>query len=215
MAQQINLYDPGLADQRDLHSFRSAAIGWLLVFSLSAIWAAYAGYSLSETQKQEQALTAQVEGARTELQKLSALHSARKASPAIAEEIFKLELELKGRQEIMDVLEAGGLGDTRGFSEHLRAFARQSFEGIWLTGLKIGAGGRGMSIEGRALQAGHVPNYLSRLNGETVMQGRAFSELMIQVPKTETGGKADGNQAFVEFRLSAGPAGDARKAAVQ
>lgn len=215
MAQQINLYDLGLADQRDLYSFRGAAIGWLLVFSLSAIWAACAQYSLGETQKQEQALTAQVEGARTELQKLSALQSARKASTAIAADIAKLELEVKGRQEIMNVLESGGLGDTRGFSEHLRAFARQSFEGIWLTGLKIGAGGRGMSIEGRALQAGHVPNYLGRLNGESVMQGRAFSELMIQLPKSEAGGKADGNPTFVEFRLSAGPAGDTRKAAAQ
>jgi hypothetical protein len=215
MAQQINLYDSGLADNRDLHSFRGAAIGWAVVLSLTALWVAFVQYSLSAAQNEELGLASQTAAARAEIQKLSTLISARKGSPAIVAEIATLELEVKGRQEIMNVLEAGSLGDTRGFSEHLRAFARQSFEGIWLTGLKIGAGGREMSIEGRALQAGHVPNYLGRLNGETVMQGRAFSELMIQVPKSETGEKALVKPAYVEFRLSAGPAGDVRKAVAQ
>jgi len=102
----------------------------------------------------------------------------------------------------MQVLHAGGLGDTRGFSDHLKAFARQSFEGVWLTGLSIASAGREISVEGRALQAGYVPGYLKRLNGESAMQGHPFSELLIEEPAPDPAEKTGVRANYVEFRLT-------------
>ena len=105
----------------------------------------------------------------------------------------------------MEVLRAGGLGDTRGFSDHLKAFARQSFDGIWLTGLSIATAGRDVSVEGRASHAAYVPDYLKRLNGENAMQGHPFSELVIQEPAPDPAAKTPGRPNYVEFRLTTKP----------
>src|SRR5258708_32900734 len=62
--------------------------------------------------------------ATTEIYTLS-LHDA---LPIFADEVARLEAEVRGRQEVIAVLGAGGLGDTRGFSDHLKAFAKRSEE---------------------------------------------------------------------------------------
>ena len=131
--------------------------------------------------------------------------AARRHDPRITEEVARLELEVKGRQEVMEVLHSGGLGDTRGFSDHLKAFARQSFEGVWLTGLSIATAGRDVSVEGRALQAAYVPGYLKRLNGESAMQGHPFSELVIEEPAPDPAAKTPVRANYVEFRLTTKP----------
>lgn len=205
MARQINLYDPALEEHRDSWSLRNTALGWVMLVMVGGVWAAYAQYWLRSAQVQERNLAAIVTGARADSQKVSALLAEHRRNPAIAAKIAALEQQVKGRQEAMRILQGGGLGDTRGFSEYLRAFARQSFEGIWLTGLKIGASGRDIAVEGRALDAEFVPNYLRRLSGESIMQGHTFSQLMIQLPKPEGAGKPETNPPFVEFRLSAIP----------
>jgi hypothetical protein len=61
----------------------------------------------------------------------------------------------------------------------MRAFARQSLDGVWLTGFEIDAGGRELALSGRALGAELVPRYLERLNHESLLQGRQFSSLKV------------------------------------
>ena len=92
------------------------------------------------------------------------------------------------------------------FRGHLSAFARQSFSGIWLTGLRVAAAGQDVVLEGRAVRPELVPNYLQRLNQEDVMQGHAFAELEIRRP--EAADKAQGQARFVEFRLATLPESD-------
>ena len=141
--------------------------------------------------------------------------ASRRHDARIAEESARLEEEVKGRQEVMQALQSGGLGDTRGFSDHLKAFARQSFEGVWLTGLSIATSGRDVSVEGRALQAAYVPGYLKRLNGEAAMQGHPFSELVIQEPVPDPAAKTAARPNYVEFKLTTKPDAPAHKAGTQ
>jgi Tfp pilus assembly protein PilN len=200
--QQINLYNPAFEEQRALLSWRGVVAGWTATAVLIAAIVVYQTFSLRSADKQERELSAQAATAQAETQRLGALLAARKADARIAEEIAHLEAEIKGREDVMTVLKSGGLGDTRGFSDHLKAFARQSFDGVWLTGLSIATAGRDVSIEGRALQAGFVPGYLKRLNGESAMQGHPFSELLIQMPPPEPGSKTTEVPNYVEFRLT-------------
>jgi hypothetical protein len=134
--------------------------------------------------------------AQADAQRLGSQMASRRHDPRIAEEATQLEGDVRGRQEVMNLLHAGGLGDTRGFSEHLKAFARQSFEGVWLTGLSIATAGRDVSVEGRALQAAYVPN------GESAMQGHPFSDLIIQEPAPDPAAKSPVRPDFVEFKLT-------------
>ena len=177
-------------------------MGWLAVLLLSVAFAGYAAMRTRHLTQQERDLGAKVTAAQTEMQRLAGQVGGRKQDPLIVEEIARLESEIKGRDEVMAVLKGGALGNTRGFSEHLRAFARQSFEGVWLTGLHIAASGQDVALEGRALRAEQVPGYLRRLNSEIVMQGHPFSELLMQAPALDPGDKSGGRPPYIEFRLT-------------
>ena len=215
MPQQINLFNPAFLDRRGRLTLKTALMGWLAVALLSVAFAGYAAMRNRNLTQQERELTARVAVAQAEMQRLAAQVGGRKQDPLIFEEITRLESEIKGREEVMAVLKGGALGDTRGFSEHLRAFARQSFEGVWLTGLHIAASGQDVALEGRALRAEQVPGYLRRLNSESVMQGHPFSELLMQAPALGPGDKTSGRPPYIEFRLATTSERPAAKAAAR
>jgi hypothetical protein len=200
--QQINLFNPAFLDRRGRLTLKTAVMGWLAVALLSVAFAGYAAMRNRNLTQQEREVTTKVTVAQAEMQRLAGQVGRRKQDPLIVEEITRLESEIKGRDEVMAVLKGGALGDTRGFSEHLRAFARQSFEGVWLTGLDIAASGQDVALEGRALRAEQVPGYLRRLNSESVMQGHPFSELLMQAPAPDPGDKSGGRPPYIEFRLA-------------
>ena len=202
MPQQINLYNPAFEAQRALLSFKGAAAGWAVIAALVGVFAGYQMISLRSVEQQERELARQLAAAQADAQRLGGAMASRRHDARITEEVTRLEGDVTGRQEVMTMLRSGGLGDTRGFSEHLKAFARQSFEGIWLTGLSIATAGRDVSVEGRALRAAHVPSYLKRLNGENAMQGHPFSELVIEEPAPDPGTKTPVRPNYVEFKLT-------------
>src|SRR3954470_3563176 len=199
--QQINLYNPAFKAQRSLLSLRGACAGWLVVAVMLVVFAGYQKISLYWLQQEERDLGQKLASAQAEGQRLGKEVASRRRDARIAEEVTRLEQEVKGRHEVMDVLHAGGLGDTRGFSDHLRAFARQSFDGVWLTGLSIATSGKDVSVEGRALHAAYVPGYLKRLNAESAMQGHPFSELLIEEPPADPAAKAV-RPNYVQFKLT-------------
>jgi hypothetical protein len=205
MPQQINLYNPAFEAQRAPISLKGAVAGWVVIAALVAIFAGYQMIGLRSVEQQERELARQMAAAQADAQRLGGEMASRRHDPRITEEVARLEGEVKGRQEVMNILHSGGLGDTHGFSDHLKAFARQSFEGVWLTGLSIAMAGRDVSIEGRALQAAYVPSYLRRLNGENAMQGHPFSELVIQQPASDPGAKTPVRPNYVEFKLTTKP----------
>jgi hypothetical protein len=213
--QQINLFNPVFRDRRGGLTLKTAVMGWLAVALLSVAFAGYAAMRNRNLTQQERELTAKVAVAQAEMQRLAGLVGGRKQDPLIVEQITRLEAEIQGREEVMAVLKGGALGDTRGFSEHLRAFARQSFEGVWLTGLHMAASGQDVALEGRALRAEQVPGYLRRLNSESVMQGHPFSELLMQAPASDPGDKSGRRPPYIEFRLATKSEIPAAKAAAR
>jgi len=205
MPQQINLYNPAFKAKRALITMKGAVAGWMATAALVAAIAGYQLISLRSAEQQERELELQLTTAQADAQRLGGQMASRRHDPRVAEEVTQLEGDVKGRQEVMNMLRSGELGDTRGFSDHLKAFARQSFEGVWLTGLSIATAGRDVLVEGRALQAAYVPSYLKRLNGETAMGGHPFSELLIQEPVPDPAAKTPVRANFVEFRLTTKP----------
>jgi len=215
VSQQINLFNPAFLDKSGRLTLKTALMGWLAIALLSVAFAGYAGMRNRQLAQQERDVAAKVTAAQAEMQRLAGQVAGRKQDPLIAAEIARLESEITGRDEVMAVLKGGSLGHTSGFSGHLRAFARQSFEGVWLTGLHIAASGRDVAVEGRALHAEQVPSYLRRLNSETVMQGHPFSELLMQVPAPDPADMSGGRPPYIEFRLATSSETPAARAAAR
>jgi hypothetical protein len=150
------------------------------------------------------------------MEKLKDKSTAPKPDVVLDGEIAGLETELKLARESMEALKGGAFGNQQGFAEYLRAFSRQSLNGLWLTGFSIAGSGE-LEIRGRALSPDLVPSYIQRLNREEVLAGRSFARLEMSRPKPETvvvdkgAAKAAGTPRYLEFNLATADPGKGEK----
>jgi len=201
MTQQINLYNPALEPKVQILSGRRMVIALAAVGVICGLLWGLAGMDAARLVRAERAQAAQLTQLQAEMTALTQQVAERKPSTQLQEDLRTLEALLSARNEVMATLASGRLGDTRGVSEYLRAFARQSTEGVWLTGLRIAQGGNDIVIEGRALDADLVPVYLQRLRRESALRGHGFESLSVSQPQasTATSGPPPG---YLEFRMA-------------
>ena len=186
MSQQINLLNPILRKRG--FSFNSATAmlyGLGIAVALGALGAVYERYQLRDASAQAQAVEQEHKDAVARFDKLAAEARQQKPNVQLEADITRLDLQLKGRQEVVETLKSGAVGNTGGFSEYMRAFSRQSVNGLWLTGFDIALGGNELAIRGRTLDADLVATYLTQLNREKPLLGRQFAALRIGQPPPE------------------------------
>lgn len=210
MSQQINLYNPLLLKQQKLFSFSTMtqALGLILLGSL--LFFAYAWYTTSSLQKQNEEAKRLHASSLARLQQLSAATDKRPASKMLQEEVARMEAQLNARQSVVALLERGELGNKQGFSEYFRALSRQTTDGVWLTSFGVTGAGE-VAISGRTLKPELVPVFINRLKRETVMAGKTFATLEMRLPEPvpAAGGKAV-QAPYIEFSLHNAEAGAAR-----
>lgn len=200
MTQQINLLNPefrrssgGPDSKALLRVLGGIAAGCALV----AAFAHWQAASLGSRVKDIERLVA---GERAKLANLAREAGPRPRSKVLDEEVARTEALVEARREVMQALDKGTLGNTTGYSGHMRAFARQAVTGLWLTGFSIESGGRDLGLSGRALRAELVPAYLRGLNQEDALRGAPFAAVSLTRPVAETG-KGKAAPAWLEFRL--------------
>jgi len=205
MSQNINLLTPAFRKQRQ--ALTLATVAQVLGVTLFALF----GYHYY--------LQQQVGGLATELQIADGLlksqrgyvdrlksRTAPKVDAQLEGDITRLEGELKLARDSMEALKGGAFGNQQGFAEYLRAFSRQSVNGLWLTGFTIAGSGE-LEIRGRVLSPDLVPSYIQRLNQEKVLAGRSFARLEMGRPKPEAVADKDAKKSqalsrFLEFSLA-------------
>ena len=201
--QQINLYNLALLPKADLFSGRMVLLGLGGLLLVSLVGVAWSGWQAANTAREEQQAEERLAALRTEVTSLSQQLKEHRASAQLTAELASLDALLAGRNEVVQVLHSGALGDTKGVSEYFRAFARQTLEGVWLTGFSIAGAGSDVVIEGRTLRAELVPTYLRMLRREEVLRGHAFEALRIEKPSGAlAANEAKKTAEFLEFRLS-------------
>ena len=184
MSQQINLFNPVF--RKKGFSFTSATAmlyGVGIAVALAALVAVYEDHQLRAVQTQAQAVNQTHKEITTRQDKLAAELTKQKPNARIEAEVAAFDAQLQGRQEIIETLKSGAVGNTDGFSDYMRAFSRQNINGLWLTGFDIA--GNDLSIQGRTLSADLVASYLKQLNQEKSLQGRQFATLRISQPPPE------------------------------
>ena len=217
MSQNINLFGSQFRKQRPVVSMNTLAgclAATLLALATSQAFLLQEANGLAEELRSAQALLKVQRGYVDKLQSESA---ARKGDSQLDAETARLENELKQARESMDALKSGAIGTQEGFAEYLRAFSRQSVNGLWLTGLTIGGGE--IEIRGRAVSPDLVPGYIQRLNREKVLAGRSFARLEMTQPRAEPekdGGKDKEKEAkktprYLDFSLATAEASKPEK----
>ncbi|MGJ7918708.1 hypothetical protein ACI48D_24965 [Massilia sp. LXY-6] len=209
MSQQVNLFNPAFLQTKKLFTAATmaAALG-VLALGLTVMGVA-ARVRVASLQAQADQGAAQLERTQKRLASVSAEFAPRKEDPQLAEELSRAQDELLGLKEVAGVIERGELGNTEGYAEYFRALARQSVDGLWLTGVSIAGAGLDLGVRGRALDPALVPGFLGRLRNERVMQGKPVGSLQIgeaaALKVVRDGKESSAPAPYVEFSLQSTP----------
>ena len=193
MSQQINLYAPVFRKQSKVFSAATMLQGLALIAVVVAVlyFTIAAQTSLLEIRANDSSRQLQAELER--LKAYGAAASPAERAKAIAERRKTLEATLAKQKQALAAFDSGVVGRTEGYSDLLRALARRSMEGVWLTRIEFAEGSGEMSLAGRAARAELVPAYLERLRTEEALGVQPFARLEMTRPA---------NVPHVEFVLS-------------
>ncbi len=209
MSQQINLFNPIFLQQKKYFSAIAMvqALGLILVGSV--LFYGYALYQVRQLSQQSDETAKRYADEQSRWARYAATYSPQQTVRQLEEDVKRTQAQLAVQQEIIDTLESGALGNTIGYSEYLRAFARQVVPGLWLTGFAISGDGGQMSLSGGVLDPALVPAYMRRLNHEPIMAGKSFASLQMRQPHGEGGKLVTAH--YVEFTLQSAEQGEAAK----
>lgn len=200
MTQNINLYDASLRAKREWLTAANAATAvgvCLLTVALAGTWATH---EVRKLRVPADSTHAALEVAQKELIDLTQRVAQAKPDARLQAELRATQVAVTQRQSAFGLLQAGGLGAETGHANALKAFARQSIHGLWLTGVTLDA--QQVALRGRATTPDLIPSYVNRLNKEAAMQGRSFRALNIDRPEQQAAASAPARSApFVEFSL--------------
>jgi len=198
MSQQINLFNPVFLTQKKYFSVVTMLQALGLILLGSAVFYGYAIYQVSQLSRQADEMSKRYATEQARLVNFTNEFALQHSGQMLEDELKQLEAQAKAQDNVLTTLKSGVIGNTEGYSEYMRAFARQSINGLWLTAFDIVGDGTQMSLSGAVVNPQLVPAYIQRLSREKVMHGKTFSTLQMQQPKK------DGERLvprYVEFSL--------------
>jgi hypothetical protein len=206
LSQQINLYSPLFRKQKKVFSAVAIAQAIGVVVLFIAVFNFYVAAQTSLLELRAADSGRQLKSDLERLKVSASSESPEARAKTLSERKRKLETALAERAQALQAMESGALGRTEGYASVLRALARLSMEGVWLTRVRFSDENGEASIIGRALRPGLVPVYLERLRSEERLRGQEFASLEITrqtTPATQGESRAAPQAgSLVEFVLS-------------
>jgi len=195
LSQQINLFNPQFLEKRRYFSAVTMvqALG-LLLLGIVAFYG-FAVWKDRDLARQGTESSRAYQLQKQQFAKASADLNPEKIEAQLDQDLKAAEAAIALRRALLGEIQSSG---AFAYSEYLRAFARQTVQGLWLTSIQIGEAGGQLNLSGRALQADLVPVLISRLKREAVLQGRPLEALAITRGVTATEPK----RAVVDFTVS-------------
>ncbi|MES2150475.1 MAG: PilN domain-containing protein [Pseudomonadota bacterium] len=206
MSQQINLFNPIFLKQKKVFAASSMAQALGVLVIGVALLAMYGNRNVDSLRVQAAAGAERLSQKQARLAAVNLEYAPRQRSKELTAELSQAEAELRALRDVGSVLQRGDIGNTAGYSGYFKALARQNVEGMWLTGVSIVGAGNQIAVQGRALDATMVPEFIAHLTREQVLRGKTFASLRIerplQAPPGSTGAAGASVPApFLEFTL--------------
>jgi hypothetical protein len=209
MSQQINLLNQALLKKKDYFSTLAMLQGMGMIIVGAVFFYVFAASQVTKLEKQSEETSNRYAAEQLRLANFAREFSPEKNDQMQQDELKKLEAETASQKEIVETLKSGAIGNIEGYSEYMRAFARQVVSGLWLNGFDIVGDGAQISLSGGVVNPQLVPSYVQRLNREKVMRGKTFASLQMKQPKA-VANKAQVN-TYLEFSMqSVEPQGAAK-----
>ena len=214
MSQQINLFNPAFEKRKQALSALGLlqGLGLVLAASAAVVWfGARQVAALERTAADAKVVLAAREAKRADV---FARFPVPGKDPLIAGALGQAEADRSALLEAEQILQGGALGNTHGYADYFRAFARAKVNGLWLTGASIAGAGKEIEIglQGRVVQPDLLPQYISALSRESALQGKSFARLDMATAQLPAQAAVSAPAPrFIEFSLqsSAAPASGA------
>ena len=200
MSQQINLFNPVFMSQRKYFSVVAMLQALVLIALGSGLFYGYASYQIKSLTVQIDESNKRYAVEQGKVSHYSAGLPLQDSGESLENELKSIEAKLAAQHDIIETLKGG---NAAGYSEYMRAFARQRVNGLWLSSFHITGDATQMNISGSVLSPESLGTYMRKLNQEPVMRGKSFASLQMQ---------RGGNEGrSVEFMLQSGDVGRAVK----
>lgn len=139
----------------------------------------YAGYQVSGVQSELEVIAQQETAAVRRLENLRTTIESVVGETSWAERLEGAQRDLVVKEASLRLISGTELGDAEGFARHLKSLARQTVGGLWLTNIALSAKGDRIWLQGEALRADLVPQYLQDLADEEPFEDQRFHRLEI------------------------------------
>lgn len=180
--QQVDLY---LDEFRPQHTALSWAqmVAVLMVFALLLVF--YSGYVMYQEQRLQQQVAVKVAERITLESELDTLRESvpKTVSAELQMAVSATERELANRRAIKVLITQQNLGNTQGFSELMRALARQHLGKVSLTKFQFFNGGRYAELQGWSRTPEDAPFLIQRLRSESSFSKVSLGVLAIERSK--------------------------------
>jgi hypothetical protein len=187
MSQEFNLL--GTASRSSQSALSAPHIAWTAgaVLAIGVASAFWLNFRADQAEKRIALANTAIEDLVQNLQERSQFLAQRNANPDLVNRLQQLERESTDKGRVLDVLSGKTLGNMAGFSAHLAALGRRHPDGLWLQQIRIGDGGRQVTIRGRAVNGALVPQFIGALQAEPAFSGVAFERFEMKDPKDTAG----------------------------
>lgn len=182
MSQQINLCNPLFRKQEKYFSAVTMAQSLAIIFVAALLFYAYLRYQSTDLAQQSQKMAQRQTDAQQRLSKIATTMGPRKPDPVLVDNVAQTEQAIRTQQLVLGLLSQGELGNQTGFSAYFQALSRQTVNGLWLTGFEFIGTGSQITLNGRALQAELIPQFINKLKHESLFAGARFTTLDMRLP---------------------------------
>jgi hypothetical protein len=184
--QHINLYLPEFHPNREPFRAIQMLYAFIAVFILLFLLTFFTHRQHSQLLQELTKIQASQQELQTHLQKIAQQKPIR-SGIALDADVKRLTNDLQRGQKITAILSSRYLGNDKGFSAQLNAFAQAALSAISLETFSLQQGGSYAELAGKTTGADQVPLYVQRLREDASFAKVGFGILSIEQDKTQQG----------------------------
>lgn len=212
--QQINLLNPALIKKTELLNPNNIALllGVMLLALLGYAW--MENQALSKLQQTREQVAKQLASTEMQMTEMREIQAKKNDVAAQLKQIEALEQKITMQNEMIKAIGLNNTAQSQSYAEILKAFSRQSIDGLWITGLSIDQNTEVLSIQGRTQDANLLPTFIANLRREAALKGKTFTDLTMESNEKKLPRKNEG-VAQASALSNAKPENDATQVAAR
>lgn len=180
MSQQINLINTALIKQKDFLTPATISLVYLCSALLMLGWYWISQQALHQAIQQRDVANAELTKVQASVTQATAMRAPRAPSQALLRQLEKLKGQQQMQAHILNMVNKTKANTASGLANTMRGFARQTVDGLWLTGFSLDTEHQAMTIRGRSTHENLLPLYMQQLGQETVFSGQHFGGLQMK-----------------------------------